>query len=252
MDQIGTAAGVGGIEVADLQAQIIDHRHHPARGVAGAEIAVDIGLGQAGVFQRALGDFGMELCGGFIGCVPGRMLVDPGEVGLALDGQVVLRWRFFFAAFSGLSGGLGKRPKYSVRRRRHGMPIRLRIPAARRARVMQEISRPMEGVGNAGRSAPQPRVQVVESTRVSHREAPDSIRHSRTRMVLTVSLRDLPGDRACLSPSLGGNGCPPSGSQTSANLTPASRRQDHTTSPSASGTLVSSAACVHRIPPQRS
>ena len=61
MDQIGAAAGVGGIEMTDLQAQIIDHRHRPARGVAGAEIAVDIGLGQAGVFQRALGDFGMEL-----------------------------------------------------------------------------------------------------------------------------------------------------------------------------------------------
>jgi hypothetical protein len=33
------------------------------------------------------------------------------------------------------------------------------------------------------------------------------------------------------------------------NLTPASRRQDHTTSPSASQAhLVKSAACVHRIP----
>jgi hypothetical protein len=36
----------------------------------------------------------------------------------------------------------------------------------------------------------------------------------------------------------------------SANLTPASRRQDHTTSPSAAGALVRSAACVHRIPPR--
>src|SRR3954453_9938944 len=39
-------------------------------------------------------------------------------------------------------------------------------------------------------------------------------------------LRTLPGDRACLSPS--------SAEMSSANLTPASRRQDHTTSPSAS------------------
>ena len=91
MDQVGAAAGVGGIEMAHLQAQVIGHRHHPAGGVAGAEIAVDIGLGQACVFQRALGDFGMKLCGGFIGCVPGRMLVDPGEVGLTLDTQVALR-----------------------------------------------------------------------------------------------------------------------------------------------------------------
>jgi hypothetical protein len=34
-----------------------------------------------------------------------------------------------------------------------------------------------------------------------------------------------------------------------ANLTPASRRQDHTTSPSASSALVRSAIRVHRIPP---
>ena len=87
MDQIGTAAGLGGIDVADLEAEVIDHRPQPAGGVAGAEIAVDIGLGQPGVLDRALGDLGMQLCGGFIGCVPGRMLVDPGNVGLALDGQ---------------------------------------------------------------------------------------------------------------------------------------------------------------------
>ena len=45
-------------------------------------------------------------------------------------------------------------------------------------------------------------------------------------------LRALPGDRAFLSPSLANE---------SANLTPASRRQDHTTSPSASKTLSSEA-----------
>src|SRR5664280_2794950 len=53
--------------------------------------------------------------------------------------------------------------------------------------------------------------------------------------------RALPGDRAFLSPSLA--------DLSSANLTPASRRQDHTTSPSASQAhLVTSAARVHRIP----
>ena len=36
----------------------------------------------------------------------------------------------------------------------------------------------------------------------------------------------------------------------SANLTPASRRQDHTTSPSALALFVSSAISVHRIPPR--
>jgi hypothetical protein len=36
----------------------------------------------------------------------------------------------------------------------------------------------------------------------------------------------------------------------STNLMPASRHQDHTTSPSAVSALVSSTACVHRIPPR--
>ncbi len=89
MDQIGAAAGVGGVEMADLQAHVVGHRHDAARRIAGAEIAVDIGLGQPGIFQRALGDFGVELCGGFVGCVPGRVLIDPGEVGFSSDTQYV-------------------------------------------------------------------------------------------------------------------------------------------------------------------
>jgi hypothetical protein len=54
-------------------------------------------------------------------------------------------------------------------------------------------------------------------------------------------LRALPGDRALL---------PPSPANMSASLTPASRRQDHTTWPSAIGALVKSASRVHRIPPR--
>src|ERR1700704_2087633 len=53
-------------------------------------------------------------------------------------------------------------------------------------------------------------------------------------------LRALPGDRAFLSPSLA--------DLYSTNLMPASRHQDHTTSPSALSALVLSTACVHRIP----
>src|SRR6266436_5879492 len=49
-------------------------------------------------------------------------------------------------------------------------------------------------------------------------------------MVLTASFVISPGDRAFLSPSP---------AALAANLTPASRRQDHTTSPSASKTLSS-------------
>jgi hypothetical protein len=38
------------------------------------------------------------------------MLVDPGNVGLALDGQMFLRWRFFFPAdFLACRRELGKR-----------------------------------------------------------------------------------------------------------------------------------------------
>ena len=50
-------------------------------------------------------------------------------------------------------------------------------------------------------------------------------------------LRALPGDRALLSPS---SAC------LNADLTPASGSQDHTTSPSASGALVTSAIHGHR------
>src|SRR5580658_4018181 len=53
-------------------------------------------------------------------------------------------------------------------------------------------------------------------------------------------LRALPGDRACSPPS--------PVKLLFTNLTPASGRQDHTTSPSARSALVSSAAYVHRIP----
>src|SRR3979490_1899672 len=52
--------------------------------------------------------------------------------------------------------------------------------------------------------------------------------------------RALPGDRAFL---------PPSPALLSANLTPASGCQDHTTLPSASGAFVKGAIHVHRIPP---
>src|ERR1700726_2982365 len=52
-------------------------------------------------------------------------------------------------------------------------------------------------------------------------------------------LRALPGDRAFLSPS---------SALLLADLTPASRRQNHTTSPSAAARFVKRAARVHRIP----
>src|ERR1700737_3633678 len=79
----------------------------------------------------------------------------------------------------------------------------------------------------------------VKNTRVSH--------HGRTgtpgipaRNGFNGFLRALPGDRALLSPS---------SALLLADLTPASRRQDPTTSPSAAARFVKRAARVHRIPP---
>src|ERR1700722_3734421 len=121
--------------------------------------------------------------------------------------------------------------------------IYLHIPATRGVRVVHEIIRPKktEGAGNAGCPPhPQPRVRNwVEHTSVVTEGTTGITRHS-LRNGFNGFLRTLPGDRAFLSPS--------STEMTSANLTPASRRQDHTTSPSAKlRALVRSAARVHRI-----
>src|SRR5204863_3558434 len=71
---------------------------------------VDVLAGEPGVLDGALGDLGVELGGGLVGCVPGGMLENPGNVGLALYGQLFLRWRFFYPAdFLACRGGLGKR-----------------------------------------------------------------------------------------------------------------------------------------------
>src|SRR5260370_15953174 len=83
-----------------------------------------------------------------------------------------------------------------------------------------------EGAGSAGRPMRPIAAcaEVVElSTRVSQ-VTPENVRHS-PRNGFNGFLRALPGDRAFL---------PPSPADVAANLTPASGRQDHTTSPSAS------------------
>src|SRR3979409_2526244 len=69
----------------------------------------------------------------------------------------------------------------------------------------------------------------VKNTRVSHHGHTGFTRHS-LRNGFNGFLRALPGDRACL---------PPSSADCSADLTPASGCQDHTTSPSASAPFVS-------------
>ena len=101
------------------------------------------------------------------------------------------------------------------------------------ARVLLGISRPQtsEGAGKAGCPLhPQPPVQQ-KSTGVEATGAPE---HPAFPAQWFYGLfRALPGDRACL---------PPSPADCSANLTPASGRQDHTTSPSAWVPFVSDTA----------
>src|SRR2546429_7151014 len=132
-------------------------------------------------------------------------------------------------------------------------------------------SAPLEGVGNAGCPLhPRPRVHlvVVERTRVTT-STPESPGIP-ARNGFNGLLRALPGDRALLPPSSADMFLSKPGwaDLNSANLTPASGRQDHTTSPSAATSLVrtlgdrsqaetcpatSSRAkrCrVHRIPPR--
>src|SRR6202045_129334 len=90
-----------------------------------------------------------------------------------------------------------------------------------------------EGAGNTGRPM-RPiaacAMSVVERTRVSQ-VTPES--PGTPRAMVYGLFRALPGDRAFL---------PPSPALLSANLTPASGRQDHTSSPSASAPFVKSAS----------
>ena len=55
------------------------------------EEAVDILMRETSILERAFGDFGMQLCGGFVRRVPSRMLIDARDIGLALDTQSSLR-----------------------------------------------------------------------------------------------------------------------------------------------------------------
>ncbi len=82
-----------------------------------------------------------------------------------------------------------------------------------------------EGAGNAGRQCTRSLACKMKSTRVSHHRFTGQRRHS-LRNGFNGLLRALPGDRAFLSPS-------PRNAKHCRKLTPASRCQDHTASPSA-------------------
>jgi hypothetical protein len=112
---------------------------------------------------------------------------------------------------------------------RNDVRMCLRIPAARRAPGCCLIGSPWknEGVGNAGCPLhPQSRVRnKTKHTSVVTTGSPESPGIP-ARNGFNGFLRALPGDRACLPPS-------PLRSLLLKSLTPASGRQDHTTSPSA-------------------
>ena len=78
-------------------------------------------------------------------------------------------------------------------------------------------------------------------THTSNNEYTGITRHSRTQWFYDL-FRALPGDRACLPPSSADQVLSKPGwaDLNSANLTPASGRQDHTTSPYATTSFVSS------------
>src|SRR6266478_6240563 len=108
---------------------------------------------------------------------------------------------------------------------------------------------PKEGVGNAGCPLhPRPRVHlvVVERTRVTT-STPESPGIP-ARNGFNSLCRALPGDRAVLPPSPTDMflSKPGRADLNSANLTPASGRQDHTTSPYAATSLVRSLLIAHK------
>src|ERR1700730_5675066 len=112
--------------------------------------------------------------------------------------------------------------------------------ARRPSFARKTVPRKTEGAGNAGCPMhPQPRVRKVKNTRVSHHRFAETLRHS---------LRGGFNGYFALSPVTGLFCHRRSRGFLLENLTPASGRQDHTTSPSGSAPLVLRRQGVHRIP----
>ena len=85
-DLIGRTSDIGGIHVTAFQVHVVDHgQRAEAWGIAGAVIAVDVVLGEAGILQRALGALGMEQGHRFIGGLARRMLVGTDDVARSLQ-----------------------------------------------------------------------------------------------------------------------------------------------------------------------
>src|SRR6202140_5768983 len=116
---------------------------------------------------------------------------------------------------------------------------------AQRARGIDKTSAPKRAWGMPGAQCPRSLVCAVvvqdahEYSLRSHRKSPGIP----ARNGFNGFVRSLPGDRAFLSPSS-------LRSLLLKNLTPASRRQDHTILPSASGAVRQKRRRGHRIPPR--
>src|SRR6516225_9179367 len=99
MNDVGRATAVRRIHVAQLEPEIIGHRQgSETRGVAGAEIAVDIGPRQTGILERALGRLRMELGERLVVGLTRRVLVDTDNIRLPLDAN---RWLISLQGESG-------------------------------------------------------------------------------------------------------------------------------------------------------
>src|SRR3954447_11107233 len=114
-------------------------------------------------------------------------------------------------------------------------------PAALVARILRYLP-PKDGVGNAGRMThPQPRVRLeIEAHERSHHRSVRFTRHSRTRMVLTVSSVLSPATNSFCHRRLriDGFAAPGWAWQDLRELSISNGCQDHTASPSATASLV--------------
>ena len=131
---------------------------------------------------------------------------------------------------------------------RNDVQTRLRDLAARCARGLHLSSAPRRAWGMPGARCTRSPVCSVESTRVVATGTPESPGIP-ARNGFNGLCRALPGDRALLPPSSRGYCFVTArlGQQNSANLTPASGRQDHTILPSAATSLVSVLLIAHRF-----
>jgi hypothetical protein len=136
---------------------------------------------------------------------------------------------------------LSSPPDGLLRFARNDVGDRAKSPRSRgamRPRFARTLSlREQRAQGKPGVRCTRSRACSVGSTRVSHHEFTGNIRLS-PRNGFNGFLRALPGDRALLPPSLTDN---------SANLTPASGCQDHTTSPSARVSFARALSCTDTV-----